>query len=124
MTNANVRPISLFITAGQVSDYTSAAGLLDRLPKARRLLGDRGDDADWFREALQARSIMPFIPGRKSRTELIANDQRRHKSRNRNEIIFGRPKDWRRVAARYNRCPTVFLSAIAPAATVLFWLES
>ncbi|MCC6481346.1 MAG: IS5/IS1182 family transposase, partial [Sphingomonadaceae bacterium] len=28
----------------------------------------------------------------------------------------------RRVATRYDRCPTVFLSAIALAATVLFWL--
>ncbi|MBK6023430.1 hypothetical protein ABIB58_002124, partial [Brevundimonas sp. UYEF29] len=26
------------------------------------------------------------------------------------------------VATRYDRCPTVFLSAIALAATVLFWL--
>jgi transposase len=45
----------------------------------------------------------------------------RYKSRNR-KIMFGRLKDWRRVATRYDRCPTVFLSAIALAATVLFWL--
>ena len=30
--------------------------------------------------------------------------------------------DWRRVATRYDRCPTVFFSAIALAATVIFWL--
>ncbi|WP_154725285.1 transposase, partial [Brevundimonas mediterranea] len=42
--------------------------------------------------------------------------------RNRIEIMFGRLKDWRRVATRYDRCPNVFLSAIALAATVLFWL--
>ncbi|NLR70786.1 IS5/IS1182 family transposase, partial [Novosphingobium sp. ERN07] len=29
---------------------------------------------------------------------------------------------WRRVATRYDRCPTVFFSALALAATVLFWL--
>ncbi|TNH38314.1 IS5/IS1182 family transposase, partial [Paracoccus haeundaensis] len=29
---------------------------------------------------------------------------------------------WRRVATRYDRCPKVFLSAVALAATVLFWL--
>ena len=33
-----------------------------------------------------------------------------------------RLKDWRRVATRYDRCPTVFLPARALAATVLFWL--
>jgi transposase len=34
--------------------------------------------------------------------------------------MFGRLKDWRRVATRYNRCPTVFFSVIALAATVIF----
>lgn len=33
--------------------------------------------------------------------------------------MFGRLKDWRRVATRYDRCPKVFLSAIALAATVM-----
>jgi transposase len=47
-------------------------------------------------------------------------DKRRYRSRNRIEIMFGRLKDWRRVAIRYDRCPTAFLSAIALAATVLF----
>jgi transposase len=36
--------------------------------------------------------------------------------------MFGRLKDWRRIANRYERCPRVFLYAIALAATVLFWL--
>lgn len=36
--------------------------------------------------------------------------------------LFGRLKDWRRVAAWYDRCPTVFFSAIALAATVIFSL--
>jgi len=35
---------------------------------------------------------------------------------------FGRLKDWRRVATRYDRCPTAFFSAIALVATVIFWL--
>ena len=54
---------SLFMTAGQVSDYTGAAALLDDLPKAQWLLGDRGYDADWFRDALEAKGIQPCIPG-------------------------------------------------------------
>src|SRR3546814_12967703 len=51
VTDANGRPLSFFMTAGQVSDYTGAAALLDDLPKAQWLLGDRGYDADWFRDA-------------------------------------------------------------------------
>jgi transposase len=122
VTDANGRPISLLKTAGQVSDYIDAAALLDSLPRAQWLPGDRGYDADGFREALQAKGITPCIPGRKSRTEPVKYDKRRYKSRNRIEIMFGRLKDWRRVATRYDRCPTVFLSAIALAATVMFWL--
>jgi transposase len=54
LADANGRPLSFFMTAGQVSDYTGAAALL--------------------------------------------------------------------VATRYDRCPTAFFSAVALAATVIFWL--
>ncbi len=46
VTDSNGRPISFFMTAGQVSDYIGAAALLDELPKAQWLLADRGYDAD------------------------------------------------------------------------------
>ena len=36
--------------------------------------------------------------------------------------MFGRLKDWRGVATHYDRCPKVFLSAIALAALVIYWL--
>lgn len=52
VTDTVGRPIRLFITAGQVSDYTGARALVESLPAADWLLGDRGYDADWFREAL------------------------------------------------------------------------
>jgi len=65
---------------------------------------------------------MPHIPCRTSRAEPVKYDKRRYRKRNRIEIMFGRLKDWRRVATRYDRCPAVFFSAIALAATVLFWL--
>ncbi len=122
VSDAVGRPIRLFMTAGQVSDYTGAAALLSSLPKADWLLADRGYDADWFRSALQDKGIRPCIPGRKSRAKPAAYDKRRYRRRNRIEIMFGRLKDWRRVATRYDRSPKVFLSAVALAATVMFWL--
>ena len=63
VSDADGRPLSFFMTAGQVSDYTGAAALLDDLPRAQWLLGDRGYDADWFRDALEAKGIQPCIPG-------------------------------------------------------------
>ena len=60
--------------------------------------------------------------GRKGRKKAIRQDRRCHKRRNRIEIMFGWPNDWRRVAPRYDRHPSVLLPAIARAETVLFWL--
>ena len=97
VTDANGRPVSFFITAGQISDYTGAAALLDELPKAKWLLADRGYDADWYRDALQAKGIISCIPGRKSCNKAIKYRKRRYKRRNRIEIMFGRLKDWRRA---------------------------
>src|SRR5690606_37465631 len=116
------RPLNLFVTAGQVSDYIGARALLNSLPSVDWLLGDRGYDADWFREALEDKGIRVCIPGRKQRKKAVKYDKRRYKRRNRIEIMFGRLKDWRRVATRYDRCPKVFLSAIALAAVVIYWL--
>ena len=120
VTDAIGRPITFFMSAGQVSDYTGAAALLRELPEADWLIADRGYDADWFRDALKAKEIKPCIPGRKQRKSPVKYDKRRYKRRNRIEIMFGRLKDWRRIATRYDRCPKVFLSAVALAATGLF----
>ncbi|UOA30588.1 hypothetical protein DSM110093_00338 [Sulfitobacter sp. DSM 110093] len=95
--------------------------LLSSLPNVDWLLGDRGYNADWLREALEDKGIRPWPPGRKQRKIPVKYDKRRSKRRNRIEIMFGRLKDWRRVAIRYDRCPAVFGSAIALAAIVMFW---
>ena len=86
------RPINLFVTAGQVSDYIGARALLSSLPSVDWLLGDRGYDADRFREALHDKGIRPCIPGRKSRAETVRYDKRRYKRRNR---------PYRDIAAQY-----------------------
>ena len=98
------RPLDLFVTAGQVSDYIGARALLSSLPKVDWLLGDRGYDADWFREALKDKGIRACIPGRKQRKAPVKYDKRRYKRRNQIKIMFGRLKDWRRIATRYDRC--------------------
>ncbi len=89
------------MTAGQVSDHIGARALLNSIPDVDWLLGDRGHDADWFREALQYKGIRACIPGRKQRKKPLRYDKRRDKCRNRIEISFGRLKDWRRVVTRW-----------------------
>jgi IS5 family transposase len=74
VTDTSGRPVRLFITAGQVSDYTGAAALMNGLPEAEWLLADRGYDADLFRETLVDKGTKPCIPGRKSRKKAVTND--------------------------------------------------
>ena len=92
------------------------------MSKAQWLLGDCSYDADWVRDALHAKGILPCIPGRRSRNEPVRYDKRRYRRCSRIEIKFGCLKDWRRAATRYDRCPIAFFSAIALAATAIFWL--
>jgi transposase len=112
----------LLLTEGEVSDYRGAATLLPALPGAAVLIADKGYDSDPLREALIALKIEPCIPGRKNRKAPVPYDAALYKQRNRIERMFGRLKDWRRIAMRYDRCAHSFMSAICIAATVIFWL--
>lgn len=71
---------------------------------------------------MKDKGIRPCIPGRKSRAKTVSYDKRRHRRRNRIEIMFGRLKDWRRGATRYDRCPQTFLSAVTVMIWVMIWL--
>ncbi|MEO0762869.1 MAG: IS5 family transposase [Pseudomonadota bacterium] len=122
LSDAKGRPISMFLTAGQRSDYTGARAMLASIPEAGTLIADRGYDADWFREALQDKGIAPCIPSRKSRKTPIPHDAALYRMRHKIENAFARIKDWRRIATRYDRCPVLFLSACALAVTVTYWL--
>lgn len=52
VADAKGRPIGMYLSAGQTSDYIGARALLSFLPKAGTLLADRGYDAEWFRNSL------------------------------------------------------------------------
>ena len=112
----------MLLSEGQMSDHKGAALLLPSPPKARQLLGDKGYDSDWFRQALMLRGITPCIPPRANRRIQHGYDKAAYKKRHKIENMFGRLKDWRRVAARYDRCAHTFMSAITIAAFLTYWL--
>ncbi|QLH16445.1 transposase (plasmid) [Paracoccus pantotrophus] len=66
--------------------------------------------------------ISPCIPSRTGRKIPIPHNAGLYRQRRRIENMFARLKDWRRSATRYDRCPILFLSACALAATVIYWL--
>jgi transposase len=90
-------------------------------PSGRALHEDRGYDADLFRNALIAMAISPCIPSRRGRNTPILHDADLYRQRHKIENMVARLRDWRRIATRYDRCPILFLSACALAATVIDW---
>jgi putative transposase len=106
-----------------MSDHRGAALMLPSLPQAKELLGDKGYDSNRFRQALASRGITPCIPSSRSRKVPILYDKTLYRQRHHIENMFGRMKDWRRIAMRYDRCAHTFMSAICLAATVIFWIN-
>jgi transposase len=87
------------------------------------LLGDRGYDANWFRDDLIERGIAASIPSKANRKIRIPHDRVLHRQRHKIENMFDKLKDWRRIHTRYDRCAHTFFSAICIAATVIVWIN-
>ena len=115
----------MYLTAGQVSDHTGAKILYPALPEGcgTTLIGDKGYDSDAYRAAFQAKGITPCIPPRKRREKPADYCKTQSKQRHKVENMFGRLKDWRRVATRYDRRADIFMAAITIAAIVIWWLQ-
>jgi transposase len=99
-----------------------APGLLERARNARYVLADKGYDADALRRTLRRAGAVPVIPGRITRNRTIAYDRTRYRDRRLVENAFCRLKDFRRVATRYDKLAANFLSTVALATLVAFWL--
>ena len=91
--------------------------------KPRALLADKGYDGDRFRESLLIQGILPIIPPRSNRKAPEHPDYRRYKDRNRIERMFGKLKQQRRIATRYDKSILSFESFLNLAA-VRLWLRS
>lgn len=66
----------------------------------------------------QTKGFEPCIPSTKSRKITLPYDKLLYKQRHRIENMFGKLKDWRRIATRYDRCAHTFFLTICIAATV------
>lgn len=115
------RPIAVCLTPGNTADIHVAPTLVAAAGRCKRLIADRGYDADALRSCLRADQITPIIPGRRNRKRPILHDQRRYRDRWRIEAAFCRSKDLRRVATRYDKLANNFLSAVVLAAIIAFW---
>jgi transposase len=111
------------LTGGNVADCMAAKPLLKRLPPDTLVvIGDKGYDSSAIRDQVKGLGAFPNIPPRKTRKRRILWCRDFYRNRNAIERMFGRLKDFRRIATRCDRRADVFLSAVDLAATVSYWL--
>ncbi|WP_306258447.1 IS5 family transposase [Pararhizobium sp. IMCC21322] len=122
VVNGEGKPIIMALTAGQVSDHIGAKITYPELPEAKIMIADKGYDSDEYRAALKAKRISSCIPPRKGRNNPATFCKRQYKQRHKVENMFGRLKDWRRIATRYDRCADIFIAAITIAAIMIWWI--
>lgn len=66
-----------------------------------------------MRRWLKARGIKAVIPSTATRTVPYPLDRKTYRRRNAIERLFGRMKNWRRIATRYDRLTRNDLAALA-----------
>lgn len=113
----------LLLSAGNINDISMAAALVRAAGPIRRLLADKGYDADHLRQLLAQIGAEAVIPSTTSRRAPIPYDVIAYKDRNRVERMWCRLKDFRRVATRYDKLARNYLSGAFLAAACAYWLN-
>jgi transposase len=113
-------PLKVILSAGQVADITQAAALIKDQP-AEFIVADKGYDSDTFVETIAAQGSQAVIPPRSNRLTPRIFDRHIYKSRHLVECFFNRIKQFRRIATRYDKLATSFMSFVYLACAIV-WL--
>ena len=87
------------------------------------MIADKAYDTNPLRTVLAAKGIEAVIPSIRRRKPLIPYDETAYRERNLIERMFGRLKDFRRVATRYDKLARNFLATALLAAIAIWWLN-
>ena len=101
---------------------TVAPDLLSLAGPLGRLIADKAYDTNTFRQLLAAQATDAVIPSSGRRKQPISHDALAYRQRNLIERMFGRLKDFRRIATRYDKLARNFLAAATIAATIIWWI--
>ena len=86
------------------------------------MLADKGYDADYIVDAVHGMGAEAVIPPRSNRKYLREYDVYLYKERNIIERMYAKLKHFRRVATRYDKLATSYMSFVLVAAIYL-WLK-
>lgn len=120
VTDGTGKPVKFQLTAGHTADCSQAESLLEG-QKAEVVLADKGYDTDgivhYIKQNMKAAAV---IPPKRNRILQRQYDKDTYKMRNLIERAFNQFKHWRRIATRYDRCDSMFISSIALAAIAIW----
>lgn len=105
-------PVKVVITPGQTHDIQAAAELLADIGKGQMVLADKAYDADWLRAMVTDRGAWANIPPKSNRKSPICFSPWLYKQRNLVERFFNKLKYYRRIATRYDKLGSVFLTMV------------
>ena len=134
LIDGGVRPVTVLLSAGQAGDNPRLVPLLDCLAhtghRAEHLLADKAYSHPCTRRELRRRRLRHTIPERSDQEKYRKSkgsaggrpptfDPELYRQRNTVERGFGRFKQWRGVATRYDKYARTYLGGVLLAATVI-----
>ena len=134
LVDAGVHPVALLLSPGQAGDNPRLVPLLDALAEGghrpEHLLADKAYSHPSTRRELRRRRIRHTIPERRDQVEHRRSkgsrggrppkfDPELYAQRNSVERGFGRFKQWRGIATRYDKYARTYLGGVLLAATVI-----
>ena len=109
---------------GHRSELKAAPALLAlavRLGLVRRVVCDRAYSSRGWREAITEAGAEPVVPANRTHPA-VSYDRAAYRRRHRVEQAWGRLKEWRAVATRYEKTAESYLGALHVAAS-LDWIK-
>ena len=100
------------LTGGNVADISVADFMMENVFGCY-VVEDKGYDSMKHRANLMSNNNIPVIPGRKNRKEPVIYDKSLYRKRRNIEIIFGKIKENKRLAMRFDKSDAAFLGFIA-----------
>jgi len=98
LTDGSGRPLAFVLTGGQAADCRAGEQLLGYLPTDVLVHADKGYDSDRLRRRIEASGSVLSIPPKSNRIWKNCFSPYRYRDGNAVKRMFGRLKDFRRIA--------------------------
>ena len=118
------RALAFRLLPGNRGELKAALALLAAvvgLGVVRRVVCDRAYSARWWREAITEAGAEPVVPGNRTHPA-VAYSRAAYRRRHHVEQGWGRLKEWRAVATRYEKTAESYLGVLYVAAA-LDWVK-